>query len=90
MVYKSSTFCLLGVTADLSTDEVWLQAEEVNGEWRFHDGTPIAQLFCPLSETNGNDENHMRIVPKQSFICHDKEAYRIYHFVCEISFRIRI
>ncbi|XP_048751426.2 uncharacterized protein LOC125663163 [Ostrea edulis] len=75
-------------TADLTTAEVWVQGEEVNGVWQFHDGTPFVDHFCPLFETNNKGENHMRLIPRHSFSCHDMPASRSYNFVCEVSFRI--
>jgi hypothetical protein len=83
-------FRLLDANADLTKDEVWIQGEEVSGTWRFHDGTAIGQHFCPLSETNKIDENHMRLRPSLNFSCSDREAHKRHNFVCEISITIRV
>ncbi|XP_056001973.1 uncharacterized protein LOC130049034 [Ostrea edulis] len=74
-------------TAALTKAKVWVQGEEVNGVWQFHDGIPFVDNFCPLSESNHIGENHMMLVPHSNFSCSDMLADRSYNFVCEISFR---
>jgi hypothetical protein len=80
----SPTFRLLDTAADLATDEVWIQGMEASGMWRFHDGTPIIQHFCPLYESNDSDEYYMRLRPTRNFECYDDQHYELYNFVCEI------
>ncbi|XP_056001967.1 uncharacterized protein LOC130049032 [Ostrea edulis] len=79
---------LLNTTANLTTAEVWIQGEEVNEVWQFHDGTPFADHFCPFFESNRTNESRIRLIPRFDFSCYDIGVNWLCGFVCEISFRI--
>ncbi|XP_061190698.1 uncharacterized protein LOC133198680 [Saccostrea echinata] len=62
--------------------EVWVQGEKLNGEWRFHDLTPMPTI-CPLSESNHTVEIHLRAMSIYNFSCVDSYPGAKYHYVCE-------
>jgi hypothetical protein len=85
----SPVFRLLGAAANVLTDEVWIQGELVDGEWRFHDGSPFAvDQFCPFSDPIRTSENRIRMIPRLGYTCHDINVLWSFAAVCEINFRI--
>jgi hypothetical protein len=76
-------------STDLENAQVWIQGEKVSGKWFFHDGTAMDPHFCPLSDSTKAAENRMRFRPSKGSSCFDQEGLKQYHFVCEITFRIR-
>ncbi|XP_062581395.1 uncharacterized protein LOC134243186 [Saccostrea cucullata] len=71
-----------GIYAVNETIHIWVQGVKENGQWEFHDGSPIPDV-CSLSQSNKTEEIHMRSISDRDFKCVDAAAAVHYCYMCE-------
>ncbi|XP_062593281.1 uncharacterized protein LOC134254773 [Saccostrea cucullata] len=63
---------------------VWLQGEEIDGVWRFRDGTFFDNNCKTIRQTNYPEETHLTSSSETDFGCDDEDPANKHHHVCEI------